>query len=135
MRMKLKYSLFLLLVSVTVTIAQNPPSSNMQLEQDKFSFGEIPQGETGSYTFNFVNTGDKNLQIFSVTNYHSGLTITLDSILYYMPDQEGSFDVSYNTTGQNTGKKTMKFIIYTNSIINPNVTVELLADITEAIPE
>lgn len=85
-----------------------PPATGPRMTFDHltFDFGEIPQWQPVSHTFNFTNTGSKPLYIYNV-NRKCGCTTPRWTSGMIPPGGKGSVTVTFNAQDIGTFEKEM----------------------------
>ena len=87
------------------------------------NFGSVTQGAKVEHTFSFTNDGNADLHIQRVVP-SCGCTASTASKDIIKPGEEGTIEVTFDTTGFN-GSKTKSVRVYTNDIDNPILMLSL----------
>jgi hypothetical protein len=92
--------------------------ANIYFPDTLFNFGFINEGDSISYSFKFLNTGDGQLEIMDV-QVTCGCTIPTYPLEPILPGRIGKVDVTYNSHGK-FGKQLARIDILTNA--DPELT-------------
>ena len=122
---------------IPAEIINNPATANgnaetgdlpvFEFETTNHEFGEIKQGDVVNFTFNFTNTGKKDLFIISA-KASCGCTIPSYSKEAVHPGEKGKLDVSFDSNGK-TGMVSKTITVIANTIPNTRV-LTISADIS-----
>ena len=114
---------------LSVDLVDNPNSalenaskeefSAISFANDTYDFGEIQQGESISYEFNFENSGSKDL-IITTAKGSCGCTVPDWPKNPIPPKGKGVIKVNFNSTGK-SGTQNRVVTILTNAIPNTKV--------------
>lgn len=113
---------------ISPDIIENPNTANgepkgdvpvFSFETTNHHFGEIKEGEVVNFTFNFKNTGTKDLFIISA-KASCGCTIPAYSKEAVKPGDSGKIDVSFDSKGK-SGMVSKTISVVANTIPNTKV--------------
>lgn len=110
-------------------LAPNPPGPFIKFTEDSHDFGEIEQGETVAYTFEFSNTGDAPVVISNVLTT-CGCTASSWPREPILPGASSKIEVSFNSTGK-IGHQNKVITIMSNATNNP----ERVKIVTNILPK
>ena len=91
----------------------------MEFEAIEWNFGEINQGESVEYAFNFTNTGSDPLIITSAKG-SCGCTVPVWPREPVAPGESGVIDVKFNSKGKK-GKQNKRVTLITNMVPSQKV--------------
>lgn len=83
--------------------------ASMQVSEETFNFGQIPQGTPVTHQFTVTNTGDEPLVIQNVQKV-CGCTVTEWTKSPIMPGQSGTVSAQYNAASMGKFKKPITVI-------------------------
>lgn len=110
---------------------QNDVSSAISFQKTDHDFGKIGTGTKQTYQFEFENTGSDILKIGKVKST-CGCTVPTLSKTEYLPNEEGSIEVTYSAPG--TPSEIIKSIyVSTNDPNNSNVQLTIKASVINLI--
>lgn len=93
--------------------------AQMEFEEIEWNFGEINQGESVEYAFNFTNTGSDPLIITSAKG-SCGCTVPVWPREPVAPGESGVIDVKFNSKGKK-GKQNKRVTLITNMVPSQKV--------------
>jgi len=93
--------------------------AQMEFEEVEWNFGEINQGESVEYAFNFTNTGSDPLIITSAKG-SCGCTVPVWPREPVAPGESGVIDVKFNSKGKK-GKQNKRVTLITNMVPSQKV--------------
>jgi len=93
--------------------------AKMEFEEIEWNFGEIKQGESVEYAFNFTNTGSDPLIITSAKG-SCGCTVPVWPREPVAPGESGVIDVKFNSKGKK-GKQNKRVTLITNMVPSQKV--------------
>ena len=99
---------------VTLDQVDTPSDAKMEFEATEWSFGEITQGESVEYAFEFTNTGSEPLIITNAKG-SCGCTVPVWPREPVAPGESGVVDVKFNSKGKK-GKQNKKVTLTTNMV-------------------
>lgn len=119
----------IMLVSLSGSIAFAAPS--LQVNNPKFDFGEIFQGEKVLHVFEFVNDGDETLQIDRVKS-SCGCTAVLVSEKSIPPGGKGELQANFDSARfRNAVSKTI--YLYSNDPVRPTMQFYIKGTVLETV--
>jgi hypothetical protein len=104
---------------VTLDQVDSPSDAKMEFEATEWNFGEITQGESVEYAFEFTNTGSEPLIITNAKG-SCGCTVPVWPREPVAPGESGVVDVKFNSKGKK-GKQNKKVTLTTNMVPNQMV--------------
>jgi Protein of unknown function (DUF1573) len=104
----------------------NLPETTMTFENDVHDFGNIKEGVTVDYTFNFTNSGQNDLQITNAIG-SCGCTVPEYPKGLLKPGEASKIKVSFNSSGK-SGKQE-KSVTLTANIANQYQLIRIKANI------
>jgi hypothetical protein len=99
---------------VTLDQVDTPSDAKMEFEATEWNFGEITQGESVEYAFEFTNTGSEPLIITNAKG-SCGCTVPVWPREPVAPGESGVVDVKFNSKGKK-GKQNKKVTLTTNMV-------------------
>ena len=99
---------------VTLDQVDTPSDAKMVFEATEWNFGEITQGESVEYAFEFTNTGSEPLIITNAKG-SCGCTVPVWPREPLAPGESGVVDVKFNSKGKK-GKQNKKVTLTTNMV-------------------
>jgi hypothetical protein len=93
-----------------------------------FSFGDIKQGESKSYTYEFSNTGKSDLVIRKIKE-SCGCTVTKLKSKVIKPGEKSQIDVTFNSKGK-SGKQMKTITVITNDPKNSKIVLRVKGNVT-----
>ena len=99
---------------VTLDQVDTPSDAKMEFESTEWNFGEITQGESVEYAFEFTNTGSQPLIITNAKG-SCGCTVPVWPREPVAPGESGVVDVKFNSKGKK-GKQNKKVTLTTNMV-------------------
>lgn len=109
--------------------APTPPGPFIKFTEESHDFGDIEQGESVEYTFEFTNTGDAPVVISNVMTT-CGCTASSWPREPVLPGTSNKIEVSFNSTGK-IGHQNKVITIISNATNNP----EHVKIITNILPK
>ncbi len=106
-------------IPVTLDQIDTTSDAKMEFETTEWNFGEITQGESVEYAFEFTNTGSEPL-IISNAKGSCGCTVPVWPRQPVAPGESGIVDVKFNSKGKK-GKQNKKVTLTTNMVPNQMV--------------
>lgn len=104
---------------------------NLQVDESKFDFGEIFQGEKVLHVFEFSNDGDENLEIERVRS-SCGCTAVLVSEKVIPPGGRGEIKANFDSTRfRNAISKTI--YLYSNDPLRPVMQFHIKGKVLETV--
>ena len=100
-------------------IANDPSAADFKFEKEEYNFGEIMQGESVTYNFEFTNTGTEPL-IISKAEGSCGCTVPIWPKEPIMKGQKAAIKVTFNSTGK-LGVQDKTVTLTSNAEQNPMV--------------
>ncbi len=123
------YFVTLILVSLSGSIALAAPT--LQVDESKFDFGEVFQGEKVRHVFEFVNAGDETLEIERVRS-SCGCTAVLVSEKSIPPGGKGELQANFDSARfRNTVSKTI--YLYSNDPVRPVMQFYIKGKVLETV--
>ncbi|MEP2024629.1 MAG: DUF1573 domain-containing protein [Reichenbachiella sp.] len=110
-------------------LAPTPPGPFIKFTEKSHDFGDIEQGESVEYTFEFTNTGDAPVVISNVMTT-CGCTASSWPREPVLPGVSSKIEVSFNSTGK-IGHQNKVITIMSNATNNP----EHVKIITNILPK
>ena len=99
---------------VTLDQVDTTSDAKMEFEATEWNFGEITQGESVEYAFEFTNTGSEPLIITNAKG-SCGCTVPVWPREPVAPGESGVVDVKFNSKGKK-GKQNKKVTLTTNMV-------------------
>ena len=99
---------------VTLDQVDTPSDAKMEFEATEWNFGEITQGESVEYAFEFTNIGSEPLIITNAKG-SCGCTVPVWPREPVAPGESGVVDVKFNSKGKK-GKQNKKVTLTTNMV-------------------
>ena len=99
---------------VSLDQVDTPSDAKMVFEATEWNFGEITQGESVEYAFEFTNTGSEPLIITNAKG-SCGCTVPVWPREPVAPGESGVVDVKFNSKGKK-GKQNKKVTLTTNMV-------------------
>jgi len=118
--------------SQETTTPPNPNAAKIDIKEETYSFGEIPEGPQVTHEFKLVNNGKEPL-ILSNVRASCGCTTPSWPKEPILPGKESAILVTYNTQGR-VGAFTKSITITSNSD-TPNKVIYIKGDVIKAEPE
>ncbi len=115
--------------------AETPPNPNaaiINLKEENYVFGEVPEGPQVTHEFKFTNNGKEPL-ILSNVRASCGCTTPSWPKDPILPGKESTILVTYNTQGR-PGPFT-KSVTITSNASEPNKIIYIKGDVVKAEPE
>jgi hypothetical protein len=123
------YLTVIILVCLSVSPAFAAP--NLQVDNPKYDFGEVLQGEKVLHVFEFVNKGDETLKIDRVRS-SCGCTAALVSERNIPPGGKGELQANFDSTRfRDAVSKTIS--IYSNDPVRPIVQLQIKGKVLETV--
>lgn len=91
--------LFVLITSLLFPVCANAQTGKATFKKTTHDFGEVAEGSTPVYTFEFTNTGNKPVKLLKV-NPSCGCTTPEFSQAAVAPGKKGYIKVAYDTNGR-----------------------------------
>ncbi|HNW56918.1 MAG TPA: DUF1573 domain-containing protein, partial [Bacteroidales bacterium] len=110
-------------------IAGDTGTAVIVFNEYEHAFGKVAEGEKVAYTFNFENKGTGNLVIASATTT-CGCTVPKYDTKPISPDNKGSLEVVFDTSGRN-GMQTKTITVRSNAsvpVVLLKITAEVISD-------
>lgn len=121
--------IILLLTASTLSFADKGP--RISFTTDHHDFGNVLQGKTVEYTFQFENKGTEDLWIKEVTT-SCGCTAALVSSNTVKPGDKGEIAVSYDSQGR-AGAVSRTITVVSNDLVEPVKELTITATVTSSM--
>lgn len=119
----------LLLIASTLSFAEKGP--RISFTTDQHDFGNVLQGKTVEYTFQFENKGTEDLWIKEVTT-SCGCTAALVSSNTVKPGEKGEIKVSYDSQGR-AGTVSRTITVVSNDAVESVKELTISATVTPSM--
>ena len=123
------YLVPLILFSFVVSNAMASPV--LQVQEPKFDFGEVYQGNKVLHVFQFTNQGDEDLLIDRVST-SCGCTAVLVSEKKLSPGGQGELQANFDSTRFH-GAVSKTIYIYSNDPVNPVMQLHIQGKVLETV--
>jgi hypothetical protein len=95
---------------------------NIPIENTNYDFGELEYGSEAKHVFTFLNTSDIELSIQTIVS-SCGCTIPIYKTAVVKPNDEYSFEVSYDTTRVGKFSKNITISVKETNALIPNFNI------------
>ncbi|MDW7690310.1 DUF1573 domain-containing protein [Flammeovirgaceae bacterium SG7u.111] len=123
---KIVLSLFLGLVMVLPTLAQDAEGASIKFAVSEHDFGDVKQGEKVTHVFSFTNEGKAPLLISNIVTT-CGCTAPSYPKEPIMSNETGEVTIVFNTQGK-MGIQNKIITVYTNGT-EPQVRIKIKANV------
>lgn len=122
---------FVAIILVCFSVTSVLAASKLKVDNPKFDFGEVFQGEKVSHAFEFVNVGDETLNIDRVRS-SCGCTAVLVSEKSVRPGEKGEIRTSFDST-RFRGAVTKTIYLYSNDPVRPTMQFQIKGKVLEIV--